>query len=326
MIAVTGATGLLGSMLVKQLSSEGIPFFGIRRKSSGNDLINGLKMEWKESDILDSNALLEALEGATTVIHTAALVSFKAGDGESLHRINVDGTRNVVNACLALGISRLIHVSSVAALGRQKNIEIIDEDSKWVDNKLNSAYAESKYLAELEVFRGQEEGLQIDIINPSIILSQGNWKKSSAQIYRYVWQNQPFYTDGSINYVDARDVVKTITTLLQSKPTGERYIVNAGNIQLKELLSLIANQFNKRPPWIRVPGGLISLAAGVEYLRSIIAGTEPMVTAQSARSAQEKFFYDNRKITQNLGIDFRPLSETIEWTCKYYLQNSTTNN
>jgi len=326
MIAVTGGNGLLGSMLVKQLLQDNLSFFGIKRKSSDLSLVEGLPIEWREADILDINSLQETLAGASTVIHTAALVSFKSSDSEQLYRINVEGTRNVVNSCIQLGIPRLIHVSSVAALGRQKNVDIISEDNKWVDNKLNSDYAESKYLAELEVFRGQEEGLAIDIVNPSIILSQADWQKSSSQLFRYVWQNRPFYTDGSINYVDARDVVNAIRILLDREASGERFIVNAGTVPLRELLSQIATQFNKKQPWIKASGPLISLVTGLEYLRSKLTGTEPMVTAQSARAAQEKFFYNNTKIVRDLGIEFHPLQQTVEWACSYYLQNSTTNN
>ncbi len=326
MIAITGANGLLGSRLAHRLAADTIPFYGIKRAQSDTSLLGDLPMEWKEADLLDVGALHAALKGATTVVHSAALVSFRSGDSEQLYRINVEGTRNVVNACLGLGIQRIIHVSSVAALGRHKGVKNINENHNWVDSKLNSDYAESKYLAELEVFRGQEEGLEIDIINPSVILSQSNWDRSSAQLFKYVWKNKPFYTEGAINYVDARDVVSMISILLNNKASGERYIANGGAISIKDILTKIAVHFNKKAPWIKVPGPFISVAAWVESARSIITGNEPMVTPQSARGANERFFYDNEKAIKKLGMGFRAIEDTLEWCCSYYLQNGTINN
>lgn len=326
MIAVTGANGLLGSRLVQKFASESIPFFGIKRLQSNTDLVGTLQMEWRDANLLDVISLQQALQGATVVVHTAALVSFKSKDAEELYKVNVEGTRNVVNTCLELGIPRIIHISSVAALGRQKGASEINEDHKWVDSKLNSEYAESKYLAELEVFRGQEEGLAIDIINPSVILSQANWDRSSAQLFKYVWKNKPFYTEGSINYVDVRDVVDMILLVLKNNPSGERCIANADSMPLKELLTIIAARLAKKAPWIRVPGQLLSVAAHIESLRAWITGSEPLVTPQSARSANEKFYYNNQKAIQSLGMQFRSLEDTLEWCCKYYLEKGTINN
>lgn len=326
MIAITGANGLLGSRLAHRLAADSIPFYGIKRTQSDTSLMGDLPVEWKEADLLDIGALRDALHGATQVIHTAALVSFKSGDREQLYRVNVEGTRNVVNTCLGLGIKRMIHVSSVAALGRHKGVKIINEDHTWVDSKLNSDYAESKYLAELEVFRGQEEGLKIDIINPSVILSRANWDKSSAQLFKYVWKNKPFYTEGSMNYVDVRDVVNMICLLLNNEASGERYIANGGAIPLKDLLTKVARHFHKKAPWIKVPEPLITIAAWVESARSFLTGNEPMVTPQSARAAHESFFYNNKKAIQKLGMQFRTLDDTLQWCCSYYLQNATINN
>jgi len=326
MIAITGANGLLGSRIAHQLDADMVPFFGIKRNQSDTTLMGDMAINWKEADLLDIGALNEALKGATTVIHTAALVSFKSRDTEQLYRVNVEGTRNVVNACLSLGIPRIIHISSVAALGRQKGVYHIDENNKWVESKLNSDYAESKYLAELEVFRGREEGLEIDIVNPSVILSQADWDRSSAQIFKYVWKNKSFYTKGSINYVDARDVADLVRLLLNSKASGERYIANGGVVPLKDILTKVATNFNKKAPWIKVPESLVSAAAWVESARSWVTGNEPMVTPQSARTAHERFFYNNEKAIQKLGMQFRTLDDTLQWCCSYYLQNATINN
>ena len=317
---------MLGSRMAGWLADAGIAFYGIKRAQSDTSLTGTLPMEWREADLLDVGALQDALNGATTVIHTAALVSFRSRDRDRLFRTNVEGTRNVVNACLGMGIKRMVHVSSVAALGRHKGAKNINENHKWVESKLNSDYAESKYLAELEVFRGREEGLGIDMVNPSVILSGADWDKSSAQLFKYVWENKPFYTEGSINYVDARDVAEMIGRMLGHEASGERYIANGGVVPLKSILTQIAARFNKETPWIKVPKPLITATAWVESARSLLTGSDPIVTPQSARGASAHFFYDNEKAIKKLGMQFRPLEETLEWCCSHYLQNGTTNN
>lgn len=324
MIAVTGATGLLGSFIVQRLRDSGIPFVGIKRDTTNvkPELAN---VNWREADLLDMAALENALQGVNTVIHTAALVSFNPSDKERLHKVNVEGTRNIVNTCLSTGVSRLVHISSVAALGRQKGLTIINEDSKWIDSNLNSDYAESKYLAELEVYRGKEEGLQIDILNPSVILSRSDWNRSSSQLFRYVWKEKAFYADGVINYVDVRDVAELVYKLINRKSSGGRYIASAGSVQIIEFLTGIAVLFKKKAPRFKVPSYLLSVAAQLEYIRSKLTGSEPIVSTQSARAANENFIYNNQKALTELEAEFRTLEETLEWCCSYYTENSTTN-
>ncbi len=319
MIAITGASGLLGNFIAQRLRVAGIPFYGIKRNATRFQ-DNQLSMDWKDSDILDTISLPRAIEGADAVIHSAALVSFNPADAEILYRINVEGTRHVVNACLQAGVPRLLHISSVAALGRQKGTTIINEDHKWVESKLNSDYAESKYLAELEVFRGKEEGLQIDIINPSVILAQSNWDRSSSQVFKYIWKQRPFYTKGMINYVDVRDVAEMVFRILNQKSGGERIIANGGSSAIKDFLTAIAGNLNRKAPWIEAPGVLAGVAAKLEYVRSKLTGSEPIISAESVRAAQEKFFYDNKKAINELGMQFHPLEETIQWCCDYYLK------
>lgn len=319
MIAITGASGLLGNSIAQRFSDAGIPFYGIKRSTTRLQE-NQIPMDWKESDILDTISLPHVFKGTDVVIHAAALVSFNPADAEILYRINVEGTRHVVNACLQAGVPRLLHISSVAALGRQKGTTTINENHKWVESGLNSDYAESKYLAELEVFRGQEEGLQIDIINPSVILAQSDWNRSSSQVFKYIWKQRPFFTKGMINYVDVRDVAEMVFRILHRKSVGDRIIANGGSVDIKDFLSAIANKFNKKAPWIEVPGALAGVAAKLEYIRSKLTGSAPIISAETVRAAQEKFFYDNKKAIHTLGMQFHTLEETLQWCCDYYLR------
>jgi len=235
MIAITGANGLVGSFVAKKLMDEGLPVTAIVRATSNLDLLEGYteKMTRQEADVRDVPALTASLHGADTVIHTAGLISFNPRQTRKMFDIHVEGTRNVVNTCLALGIPRLIHISSVAALGRVKGVPTLDEESKWVPSVLNSDYAESKYLAELEVYRGMEEGLDVALVNPSVVLAPTDWEKSSSQLFRYAWEEKSFYTEGSLNYVDVRDLAEMVFRIYSSNPRGQKFIASAGAISAR---------------------------------------------------------------------------------------------
>ncbi|HMR58068.1 MAG TPA: NAD-dependent epimerase/dehydratase family protein, partial [Cyclobacteriaceae bacterium] len=191
MIAITGANGLLGSYVLHKLVAEQVPVIAICRTNSNRNLVKDLAgVIWREADVTDPVSLEDALKGATTVIHTAAIVSFNPRLRDKMLQVNAEGTRNVVDSCLGLQIPNLIHISSVAALGRKSGINRVDETTHWVSSNLNTDYAKSKRMAELEVWRGAEEGLSVNIINPSVILAPADWNKSSVRLFQYVWQQK----------------------------------------------------------------------------------------------------------------------------------------
>jgi dihydroflavonol-4-reductase len=321
MIAVTGANGLLGSYVVRTLIEQREPFLAIKRKNSDISLLADVNEEitWHDSDVLDVISLNEAFKNVTCVIHTAAVVSFNPSRAKQVMEINVQGTRNVVNACLANGVKRIVHVSSVAALAAQKGQTIVTEENKWVENQHQTVYAKSKYLSELEIFRGQEEGISSVIVSPSAILADANWDNSSAQIFKYVWKQSPFYSDGAINYVDVVDVVKIIYALLRMPIEAERFIVSAGKMPYKELFGLIAKGFGKKNPSIRVNKNFLKIGAYFETLRAIISGSEPRLTKETARIADANYFFENRKIVDRLNFEFQPIDKTLQRCCRYYM-------
>lgn len=322
MIAVTGANGLLGSFVVRKLLQHRESVVGICRKSSDLSLLSDVEgqITWRHADIMDPVTLKEALDGVDEVIHTAATVSINPRKADQIMRINVVGTRNVVNTCLEVNVKRVIHVSSVAALGSQKNQTRIDESNKWIDTPFNSVYAQSKYYAELEVFRAQEEGLSTAIVNPSFILADANWDISSAQFFKYAWEEHPFYINGYMNYVDVRDAAEVIYRLLRDKVKGHRFIVSAGNIAYHELLKKIAREFGKKAPGIRVPNAVLGPFAFIESIRSGITQTEPKITKDTAKLASTQFLFANDKITKHLNFKFQPIDETLERCCRYYMK------
>lgn len=275
---------------------------------------------------MDVVSLEKALADVDYVIHAAAVVSFVPRDEATMYKVNVEGTANVVNACLKRGIRKLCHVSSVAALGRpdprmiaSDTTIVINETQRWTDSPNNSAYAKSKYLAEVEVWRGIAEGLSVVIVNPSLILGEGDWQKSSTQLFKYVYDGKPFYTEGTVNYIDVRDIAEAIYQLTLSEIENERFILSAGTATYRELFAAIAEGFGKKPPHIKVGSGLAGGIWRVEAVRSWLTGSRPLITKDTARSAAHHFEFSNAKIKKALSFDFQPLDKTVKRVCESFL-------
>lgn len=325
MIAITGANGLLGSFIIERFVNENIPVIAIARHpphSKTNPLVT-----WREADVTDPVSLIEAFKEATCVIHAAAMVSFNPSATKKIMDTNVMGTQQVINACQSLGISHIIHVSSVGALGKVKDASVITEESKWIAGSFNTDYAESKYLAELEVYRAYEEGMTVAMVNPSVILTPGDWSRSSAKLFRFVWDEKIFYTQGQFNYVDVRDVAELIFRLYQNKEkvNGQKFIANSGSVEFLDFFQRVASRWGKRAPFIKVNSSLITTAAFLESVRCKMTGAEPLIVAKTLRANRQKFVYSNQKAANELKMQFKTLDETLDWCCQMYLAIDTTN-
>ncbi len=327
---ITGATGLIGSHLVRHYQGAGWPVVVFKRPNSSYGLLTDIAHEltWAEGDVLDVPSLEAAIQPGFDVIHAAALVSFSPKDRPDMERINVEGTANVVNACLKNGVRKLGFISSVAALGRptirtaSNNSLIINESQKWEDSPENSFYAQTKYRAELEVWRGVAEGLAAEIVCPSIVLGVGDASRSSSQLIQYAADEKRFYPAGLCNYVDVLDVTDALITLMRRPVSNgastHRYILNGGTISYRTLLSSIATALGKRPPSIRVSPVLAQLAWPVEAVRAWLTGSSPLVTRETARSASGQFEFDGQKITQAIDFQYRLLTDTVGRVAEAY--------
>jgi len=235
-IFVSGGTGFLGSYLLRYLIQKDYTnIFALKRSDSSMALVASVqdKIKWIEGDILDVVLLEEIMEQVKLVYHCAAMVSFDPKDYNQLMQVNVEGTANMVNAALAAGVDKFLHVSSIAALGRNKNNSQVDEDSKWQRNKFNTNYSISKYLSEQEVWRGIHEGLNATIINPSTILGSGFWEKGTGQLFTQVMQGLKFYPQGTTGFVDVRDVARLMIIMMESETLSERVLANGDNLSSK---------------------------------------------------------------------------------------------
>ncbi len=322
-ILITGGTGFLGSYIIKQLVEKNYAVRAIRR---GNKLPTWIskeitdKVEWVEGDILDVVALQDAMEGVDTVIHSAAIVSFLRKDREQMYQVNVEGTANVVNMALEKNVSRLVHISSVAALGRTAGGGHVNEEKKWEESKVNTHYAKSKFKAELQVWRGVSEGLDAVILNPSTILGFGDWHSSSCAIFKQVYEGFNWYTPGINGFVDVEDVAKAVIHCMESDISEQRFIINGDTWPFKKLQDTIADNFKKKRPGRKTTPFLLAIAWRLEKVKSLLTGKKPLLTKESARVAQSQTFFENDKILKALpGFSFTPLEETIENACKKYL-------
>ncbi len=328
MVFVTGATGLVGSFVCRELLKQGSAITALYREESDFALVADIKdkIEWVKGDILDMSVLEKVVAKAEKVIHAAAVISFHKRDLGLMLKTNVEGTSNLINVCLRDNVSQFVYVSSVAALGRTKASKRINENNKWEYSSYNSGYALSKYLAELEVWRGREEGLKVAVVNPSIVLGPGDWDKGSTTLFKYVYDKKSFYPTGSINYIDVRDLVSIILKLMNGNIDGERYIVNAGQMKYKEVFEKIATRFETRAPSKSIEGIWLTLAVILSRIKAVVTGKRPELTSESAKVAGLSIFYENKKVIETFDFKFKALDESLDWTCKLLMDRQASTN
>lgn len=323
MILVTGGTGFLGSYLLRALVNTGKPVRALYRQQIPSQLQDiQHRVQWVQGDVLDVLSVEEAMQDIAQVYHCAGMVSFHPDSRQQLMQVNGNGTANVVNMALDAGVQKLVHVSSVAAIGRAKEGDVIDEECEWQESRNNSVYAVSKFRGEMEVWRGVAEGLPAVIVNPSIILGSGFWHDSSGTLVKNAWKEFPFYTKGINGFVDVEDVAKAMCLLMESDISGERFILSADNWSYYDLFSTMATQLGKKPPHIAVQPWLAEVVWRMEKLKGLISGSKPLVTRETARTAQLKICYSSQKIQQQLpGFHFKPLQQTIAEVCDAFRQD-----
>lgn len=320
-ILVTGATGLVGNHLIKALSKNDSDIIAGFHSKKNTEKIPGVT--WKHCDILDVVELEELTQGVDTVFHCAASVSFLPDEKKELFNTNVSGTANIVNACIINGVKKLIHVSSVAALGRIRAGQNIDETMHWTAETSNSLYGQSKFLAEQEVWRGMAEGLDSAIVNPVIILGESDWNSGSSAIFKSVYNEFPWYTDGVTGFVDVEDVVKALIALYESEIVGERFILSAGNFSYLELFTMIANAFNKKLPYKKVSPLLAEIIWRWENIKYKLTGRKPLLTRETAKTAQAKSYFDNSKLLKAVpAFSYTPLEASVKRICDAYMKKN----
>ena len=314
-ILVTGAAGLVGSTLIGRLLEQGKNVKAIFNKTALPHL-NHPHFSQVQCDILDVITLEEVMGDVSQIYHCAGLVSFHKKDEHRLFKINVEGTANVVNAALNSGVKKMVHVSSVAALGRMREGEPIQEKMNWTPETSNSKYGESKFLGEMEVWRAIAEGMKAVIVNPAIILGPGNWNEGSTAIFKSAYNEFPWYTNGTTGFVDVRDLADVMMQLMDSSVNAERFIISAQNETYQNVFNEIAIAFNKKQPHKEVTPFLARLVTKLEAIKTKFTGQPPLLTKETAATAMAKVNFDNSKLFKFLPrFQYYPLKQTITDTC-----------
>lgn len=320
-VLVTGASGFVGSHLTRYLSGKGETVRALYYSHPPADEMKQLPgVSWLRADLLDVFDVEEAMQGVTEVYHCAAIVSFKKEDRQQLMHFNRESTANVVNEAVLQGVRKLVYVSSIAALGRSKADAEITEEVQWEESRHNSVYSESKYLAEMEVWRGEGEGLEAVAVNPGIIIGEGDWETGSATLVKMVYNEFPYYTGGTNGWVDVADVVRAMHELMKSDITGERFILCAGSFSYKEVFTMLAGAMGRKPPYKLAGKFMSGIVWRLSVLKSMITGKPSTITKETARTAQRKVKYNNTKLLTSLPqFAYTPFADSIQRIAKSYL-------
>jgi len=330
MILVTGATGLVGGNLMWYLLQENERVCAIRRTTSKLESLRTIfgfytqnpdkyldRIDWKTADVLDYQSIVDAMTGIKTVYHCAAVVSL--GNGlQNLIDTNVEGTKNIVKACLEKGDVKMCFVSSIAACGKETNGELINENTPWQKNDNQSLYAKSKFNSELEVWNGIEQGLNAVIVNPGVILGISGKNTGSSQLFTQVHKGLAFYTNGGSGYVDVRDVAKAMIKLTNSKIKAERFILVAKNCSNKEILSWMADSFGKPRPFIPIGKNLLEIIGYLSEKIGKLFNLKPLIDRGTAKSATGRSYYSSNKIQETIDFKFSAIEKCIQEVCKYF--------
>ena len=338
MVLVTGATGLVGSHLVLHLLENGDNVSAIYRSEKAIEKTRSIfqlykkealfeKIHWLQADINDIPSLETAFQNIDYVYHCAAFISFEPTDEEKIRKINIEGTANIVNFCLAKGIKKLCYVSSIAALGDlpKQNLQdgatilnSINEETDWNPEKPHSDYAISKYGAEMEIWRGQQEGLNVVVVNPGVIFGPGFWKEGSGKIFTTVAKERNYYTKGSTGFVAVNDVVQVMSLLMKSDIAATRYVLVAENIIFQDLINTIAESLNVKKPTAYAKKWMTEMAWRLDWFRAHLFFSKRKLSKAVARSLHTTDVYTKKKIKAELGFEFAPVKRYIKEIATYY--------
>ena len=333
MVLVTGGTGLIGSHLLYRLVKNNERVKAIYRTEKKLKIVEKVfsyytenhkvafnKIEWVKADLLDIPSLSEAFKEVTHVFHCAAFVSFEPDKYYLLRQTNIEGTANIVNLCIANNVEKLCYVSSIAAVGEVNKDGEISEDSEWNREADNSVYAITKYGAEVEVWRGSQEGLDVVIVNPGVVLGAGIWRYGSGSIFNRVYKGNPYYTIGSIGLVDIEDVVNIMIKLIESDIKNERFVLVGENWTYKQFLQTISKNLEVVLPNKEAKKWQLQLSWRLDWLIHKIKGRRRRLTKQLVKTLITVKFYNNQKIKTSINYNFKPIEKSIEEVCQIFLK------
>ncbi len=333
MILVTGGTGLVGSHLLLELVKSGDKVRAIHRKDSNLQAVKKVfsyyipaeeidflfsKIEWKEANLNDIPALKVAFKGITTVYHCAALISFDTSDEKALRKINIEGTANIVNLCVDFKIKKLCYISSIATMDKSLGEKFVTENFTWNQEKYHNEYAISKHGAEIEVWRGTQEGVPAIILNPGVILGPGSWNMGSGQLFKKIGEGLNYHFPKTTGFVGVLDVVNAAITIMGSNIQNEQYIVVAENLSFAEVLGLVAESIQKPAPKKPLKPWMVFIGWVYQSIANFLFGSKKLITREDYKSLFKHSFYSSAKLKSDFSFEYTPIKEVILETGKLF--------
>tara|TARA_R110000868_G_scaffold140690_2_gene356621 strand:- start:13124 stop:14131 length:1008 start_codon:yes stop_codon:yes gene_type:complete len=334
MILVTGGTGLVGAHLLLHLLQNGSLVKAIHRKRSNLEEVEKVfgyysdqaqelfqKISWVEADLNDLPSLEIAFENVTHVYHCAALISFDPNDYELLRTINIEGTKNIVNLCIANGVKKLCYVSTIGAIGRTIDNQEATEETDW-NSQQSNVYALTKMDAELEVWRGAQEGIPVVIINPGVILGPGFWHTGTGTLFKTAFKARKYYPPGGTGFITVSDVVNIMAQLMESSINNEKFILVAKHLSYKEILQKITKAFGKPGPSRELKFWELEIFWRLDWLKNIFWKSGRKLTKNSVTSLRKNQMFNSDKIKNQLGYSFEDLDNAIELSCNKFMEGN----
>lgn len=330
MILVTGGTGLIGSHLLFHLVKNGKKVKASYRNQDSLKIISKIfgyytdnpsdlleKITWVKADITDIVSLQELFQNVEYVYHCAALISFDPNDYTALVKTNIEGTSNIVNLCLEHNIKKLCYVSSIAVIGSSTQGKEITEDNEWSDTNV-SVYGLTKHDAELEVWRGSQEGLRVVVVNPGVVIGPGFWKSGSGSFFTYASKGKKSFLPGGTGFVTVSDVINSMMKLMGSEIERERFILVNENLSYQELFQKIAPKLGVEAPTKKVSFIALEFFWRWDWLRSNLFGKRRRLSKNMAKGLYKRENYSNEKIKKALAFEFENLEEAISFCCTIF--------
>lgn len=320
---VTGSTGLIGSMVVRQLLKDGADVRVTVRESSDTRNIDGLDVERVHGDTRDRESMKAALKGCDTLYHVAAYFAHWSLDKDLFYKVNVEGTKNTLEEALARGVEKVVYTSTSNTIGSHGAGNFVNEDAQFNGWETGDHYAISKYLAEIEAGKLYEKGLPVVMVNPTLVIGIGDLKPtpSGKLIVDILNRQMPGYIDGAINIIDVEDVARGHLLAAKKGRVGERYILGNENVTVGDFFKLVAEIGGVKPPRLRLPYPVALISAYVFAAQARVTRKPPVVSLSQVRIGRMGEHFDNFKAVNELGLPLTPLRATVENTVNWFVEN-----
>jgi dihydroflavonol-4-reductase len=320
---VTGATGFIGSTVVRELLEAGADVRVTVRKNSDTRNIDGLDVERVYADTRDTDAMRAAMKGCDTLYHVAAYFAHWSLNKDLFYEINVQGTKTVLEAALAQGLQKVVYTSTSNTIGSHGAGNYVNEEARFNAWKTGDHYAISKYLAEIEAKKICDQGLPMVIVNPTLVIGVRDIKPtpSGKLIVDIVNGDMPGYIDGAINIIDVRDVARGHLLAARNGRIGQRYILGNENVTVGDFFKLVAETAGVKPPRLKLPYGVALLLGYVFHVQARITKQPPVVSLSQVRIGNMGEHFDNSRAVRELGLPLTPLKETVKNTIDWFTEN-----